>query len=89
MEKTIADYPKVAYPYLQQGVTEPSSQATHDNVLQGKRHLYDQIAADLNVRGLVDGDSFLHAMMTPHGMVAKRTTLVADACLAFTADPLS
>ena len=57
--------------------------------LCGKRVLYDQIAIDLNTRGLIDGGSFLHAMMTPNGMVAKRTTPLADAFLAFITDPLA
>ena len=54
----------------------------------GKRALYDQIATDLNARGLIDGGSFLHAMMTPNGMVSKRTTTLGDEFLTFIADPL-
>ena len=57
--------------------------------LKGKRELYDQIAADLNARGLVGGASFLHGMMSAQGMVAKRTTPLADAFLGFIADPLA
>jgi len=54
--------------------------------LKGKREFYDQVAADLNSRGLV-GAGFLYGMMTPQGMVAKRTTPLADAFLAFITDP--
>jgi hypothetical protein len=56
--------------------------------LCGKRALYGQIASDLNARGLIDGASFLHAAMTPHGMVAKRTTALAETFRTFITDPL-
>jgi hypothetical protein len=56
--------------------------------LRGKRELCDQIAADLASRGLV-GASFLHGMTTAQGMVAKRTTALADSFLDFIADPLA
>jgi hypothetical protein len=57
--------------------------------LQGKREFYDQVVADLNSRGLFNSPSFLHAMMSAQGMVEKRTTPLADAFLAFIADPLA
>ena len=57
--------------------------------LKTKRELYDQIAADLSTRGLVNAPGFLHGMMTAQGMVAKRTTPLADAFLAFIANPFS
>jgi hypothetical protein len=57
--------------------------------LNGKRELYDQIAADLSARGLVNAPGFLHGMMSAQGMVAKRTTPLADAFLAFIANPLA
>ena len=55
--------------------------------LADKRELYDQIAADLASRGLV-GAGFLHGMMSAQGMVAKRTSVLADRFLDFIADPL-
>jgi hypothetical protein len=57
--------------------------------LSGKREIYDQIAADLASRGLVGSAGFLHGMMTAQGMVAKRTTVLADSFLDFIADPLA
>lgn len=57
--------------------------------LRDKRELYDQIATDLYARGLLNSPpSFLHTTMTGGGMVAKRTTPLADAFLAFIANPL-
>lgn len=56
--------------------------------LRGKRELYDQIAADLGARGLVTSPGFLHGMMSAQGMVAKRTTPLADAFLDFISDPI-
>jgi hypothetical protein len=55
--------------------------------LADKRELYDQIAADLASRGLV-GAGFLHGMMSAQGMVAKRTSALADRFLDFIPDPL-
>jgi hypothetical protein len=57
--------------------------------LKGKRELYDQVAADLSARGLVNSSGFLHGMMSAQGMVAKRTTPLADTFLAFIANPLA
>ena len=56
--------------------------------LKGKRELYDQIAADLSARGLASGN-FLHGMASAQGMVAKRTSPLADAFLSFISDPLA
>jgi hypothetical protein len=56
--------------------------------LAGKRELYDQIAADLDARGLIAGTAFLHGSMSAQGMVSKRTTALADAFLAFISEPL-
>ena len=55
--------------------------------LAGKRELYDQIAADLDARGLIGGTAFLHGSMSAQGMVSKRTTALADAFLAFISEP--
>jgi hypothetical protein len=55
--------------------------------LQGKREFCDQIAADLDARGLIGGRNFLHSMMSAQGMVAKRTTPLADQFLAFISEP--
>jgi len=55
--------------------------------LSGKRTLYDQIAVDLDSRGLIGGTSFLHSMMTAQGMVSKRTTPLADEFLSFISLP--
>jgi hypothetical protein len=58
--------------------------------LNGHREVYDQIITDLHARGLLNASSsFLHAMMTGNGMVAKRTTPLADTFLAFIEDPLA
>jgi hypothetical protein len=57
--------------------------------LQGRREFYDQVVADLNVRGLLNSPNFLHSTMSATGMVAKRTTALADALLNFIADPLA
>jgi hypothetical protein len=57
--------------------------------LSEKREIYDQIAADLASRGLVGSAGFLHGMMSAQGMVAKRTTALADSFLDFIADPLA
>jgi len=57
--------------------------------LQSRRDFYDQIVADLNARGLFNSPHFLHSGMSASGMVAKRTTPLADAFLAFIADPLT
>jgi hypothetical protein len=58
--------------------------------LNGHRQFYDQIVTDLHARGLLDSPpSFLHTMMTGNGMVAKRTTPLADSFLTFIADPLT
>jgi hypothetical protein len=57
--------------------------------LRGRRDIYDQTAADLHSRGLLNSSSdFLHTMMTGSGMVAKRTTPLADKFLGFIANPL-
>ena len=57
--------------------------------LQGRREFYDQVVADLNARGLLNSPNFLHSTMSATGMVAKRTTALADAFLNFIADPLA
>lgn len=57
--------------------------------LKGKRDFYDQISADLRARGMLNSSpDFLHTGMTASGMVAKRTTAIADAFLAFIKSPL-
>jgi hypothetical protein len=57
--------------------------------LQGKRDFYDQVAADLITRGFINSaPGFLHTMMTSSGVISKRTTALADAFLAFIANPL-
>ncbi len=56
--------------------------------LRGKKDLYDQIASDLSARGLVSSPGFLHGMMSPQGMVAKRTTSLADSFLTFISSPI-
>ena len=57
---------------------------------RGKREFYDQVVNDLGNRGLLSSpSSFLHTTMTGDGMVTKRTTALADAFLAFIADPLA
>jgi hypothetical protein len=55
--------------------------------LSDKRELYDQIATDLDARGLIGGTAFLHGSMSAQGMVSKRTTPLADAFLAFVSEP--
>jgi len=55
--------------------------------LNGKREFYDQISTDLNARGLLSGNSFLHTSMSAQGMVSKRTTPLADTFLAFIRTP--
>jgi hypothetical protein len=56
--------------------------------LNGHREVYDQVVTDLHARGLLNSPpSFLHTTMTGNGMVAKRTSALADAFLAFIADP--
>lgn len=55
--------------------------------LNGKREFYDQVATDLNARGLLGGNSFLHTSMSAQGMVSKRTTPLADTFLAFIRTP--
>lgn len=58
--------------------------------LQNRRAFYDEIVTDLHNRGLLNSPpSFLHTMMTSNGMVAKRTTPLADSFLTFIADPLA
>jgi hypothetical protein len=57
--------------------------------LRGNREFYDQIATDLHSRGMLNSPpSFLHTSMTGSGMVAKRTTAIADAFLAFITSPI-
>lgn len=55
--------------------------------LNGKREFYDQVATDLNARGLLGGNSFLHASMSAQGVVSKRMTPLADTFLAFVRNP--
>jgi hypothetical protein len=55
--------------------------------LKDKRQLYDQVASDLDARGLIGGTAFLHGTMSAQGMVTKRTTPLGDAFLAFIASP--
>jgi hypothetical protein len=58
--------------------------------LNGHRDVYDQVVTDLHARGLLNSPaSFLHTTMTGNGMVAKRTTPLADDFLAFIADPVT
>ena len=56
--------------------------------LHGRRDFYGQIVRDLNNRGFLNsGDDVLHVMMTASGLVAKRTTVLADQFLAFIEAP--
>ncbi|MBZ5668115.1 MAG: hypothetical protein LAO04_00065 [Acidobacteriia bacterium] len=56
--------------------------------LRGQRAFYDQIVSDLFSRGLMNSEpSGLHAMMTASGVLAKRTTPMGDAFLAFVSSP--
>jgi hypothetical protein len=58
--------------------------------LRGKSQLYDQIASDLHARGLLNSQpTFFHTTMTGGGMIAKRTTPLADAFLNFIANPFA
>jgi hypothetical protein len=50
--------------------------------LAGRRGLYDQIASDLEQRGLMPGGG-LHTMMTAHGMFSPRTTPLGKQFLQF------
>lgn len=50
--------------------------------LCGRRDFYDQVWADLYIRGLVNTDS-LHATMSGGGLAAKRTTGLADEFLRY------
>ena len=54
--------------------------------LRNRRHMYDPFWRDLHVRGLVSIDS-LHAMMTPQGAYAKRTTEIGDQFISFISCP--
>jgi hypothetical protein len=51
--------------------------------LRGQRGFYDQLVSDLQSEGLISNGSFLHAMMTPHGAMASRTTPSGKAFLRF------
>jgi hypothetical protein len=56
--------------------------------LASRRDIYDQIASDLYSRGFLNASrDFLHTMMTGSGMIAKRTTQLADDFLRFIASP--
>ena len=55
--------------------------------LRGQREFYDQVWRDLRNRGLVNTDG-LHSMMTGNGLVAKRTTELADEFVKFIASPV-
>ena len=58
--------------------------------LGSRRELCRQIVTDLHARGLLNApSSFLDIVTTGSGMVAKRTTPLADRFLAFIADPLA
>lgn len=72
-------------------ITGGSSQVLEDMYpeLRGRREFYDQVVADLNARGLLNSPNFLHSTMSATGMVAKRTTALADNFLNFIADPLA
>jgi hypothetical protein len=50
--------------------------------LASQRSFYDQIAKDLDVRGLMDGGG-LQATLTASGMFQKRTTKLGDEFLSF------
>jgi len=54
--------------------------------LRGRRDIYDLVWKDLNSRALVNLDT-LHIMMTGSGVVAKRTTEIADLFLNFIRSP--
>ena len=57
--------------------------------LGNRRELCRQVVTDLHARGLLNSPpGFLNTVMTGSGMVAKRTTALADAFLVFIADPL-
>lgn len=57
--------------------------------LRGRRDFYDQVAADLYARGFLNSPpGFLSTTMSGSGMVAKRTTALADAFLAFIKSPI-
>jgi hypothetical protein len=57
--------------------------------LEGRGDFYDQIANDLRSRGMLNSPAdFLHTTMTATGMLAKRTTPMADAFIAFISNPL-
>ncbi len=55
--------------------------------LHGQRETYDQIWADIHASGLT-GTPGLHTMMTPNGVMQKRTTPLADAFLRFIESPI-
>jgi hypothetical protein len=57
--------------------------------LHGRRDFYDQIVVDLFSRGLLNSSGFLHSTMSAQGMIAKRTTALADSFLDFIAAPFS
>lgn len=54
--------------------------------LEGRRDFYDQIARDLDLRGLMRGQK-LHTMMTPRGALGSRTTTMGKQFLAFISSP--
>jgi hypothetical protein len=55
--------------------------------LRGQREFYDQVWRDLRNRGLVNTES-LHGMMTSSGLLAKRTTELADEFVKFITSPI-
>lgn len=54
--------------------------------MRGQRQLYDKLWQDLYTRSLVTTDG-LHGTMSGRGLVAKRTTELADRFLAFIEEP--
>jgi len=55
--------------------------------LRGQREYYDQLGADLFMRGLSRAQSF-HVTMTGRGLMTKRTTEMGDAFLSFISSPI-
>jgi hypothetical protein len=82
----------LAFKGIKTGYVSGGSSQVLENVypeLEGRREFYDQVVADLNSRGLFNSPHFLHSTMSAAGMVAKRTTALADALLTFIANPLA
>jgi hypothetical protein len=54
--------------------------------LRGQSALYDQLAKDLDVTGLISGSGF-HTTMSAHGMFASRTTDLGKTFISFVSRP--